>query len=180
MVNLVNGIGRNLYPDSGDMMVYFYPRGVNSNIGMVDDDELGFGGVLKMDIEEQLTFDIFYWSSARAKLEKNETYTLSFYIKSTVEFTIRLRSVNQSTIIGSNSMDVGDKYSLCIMRFTPDVDYPYNANSHFSINDYPSLNLTGATLWVSPIKIEKGTVATPYQQAPEDMMFPLTWGHIQE
>lgn len=30
------------------------------------------------------------------------------------------------------------------------------------------------------IKLEKGTVATPYQQAPEDMMFPLTWGHIQE
>lgn len=169
MTNLVNGIGRNL--------LIGYKKGVtllannnNTNPIKVEIMDNYFQVKRTSGSSDMSTYtNLFITELVESGGDFTESYAVRCAVTCNVRFTrngnnentIRLKPNTWTRV----SRTVNHSEGLDMVRF-----------GGIYSDDIP----LETWLEYKELKLEKGTVATPYQQAPEDMMFPLTWGHIQE
>ena len=101
-------------------------------------------------------------------LEKDTDYTASFWVK-TSEDTNIWSYLFDSGSNGGYSDEATVNHSTT--DYTRVVVHFHNGNNNATPNFIPvRIRETGVTVWLYGVKLEKGSVATPYSPAPEDIL----------
>lgn len=139
----------------------------------VDDSNSPSGKTLEFAISSMGTSnsnnDVFYITTADlvgSRLINGEEYTYSFMAKASQPIRLQARGINQA-VFTPQTFALTTQYQLISFQFKPTVDggTASNHNTHFTLPDGDG---AGVTLFVQPIKIEKGNMATDWTPAPED------------
>lgn len=174
MTNLVNGIGRNLILNSDitpteivtpasfeGLTEYLGNFQGKDNVWKITNPPNYFAYHIRgnnpvFEIGSIYTFSIDVWA-------EGEPYVDKIYL---TPRSGSYRILNEKIVTG--------RWNRVSMTTREIVEVEDVRSPHFDFRGYEVVYISFYP------KLEKGTIATPYQQAPEDMMFPLTWGHIQE
>ena len=113
----------------------------------------------------QLYLDLVSFNSL--PLKKDTDYTASFWVKTSENTEI----VSYLYDSGSNGIySDGLTVNQSTTDYTRVVVHFHNGNNNATPNFIPvRINNTGVTVWVYGCMLEKGTVATPWSPAPEDV-----------
>lgn len=147
-----------------------------------DVKDIGVGGrnlLLKSKDEKSSTFNKSEYSSwnksSEVLLEKGDSYVLSFYAKTpTAKDKIYLSFANSGSskeyITPNNLMIDTIDYKLYKIYGRIGIDsFSWDSVLFSNNNGWNSLSGNTGTVYIKQIKLEKGTLATDYTEAPEDV-----------
>ncbi len=137
--------------------------------------EIGVRNYLLQSKEEKSTNNLLHYEINRGEMEQfvGSQFTISFLVKANngsrnVDFYLR----DSAAISGTQSgrFLIGGVYELVTFTFT----LPNTKNLNpltFSVRSNSTINvgMTGTSVTVKNVKLEKGTKATDYDEAPEDV-----------
>ncbi|MDQ0254934.1 phage minor structural protein [Evansella vedderi] len=164
--------GRNLAVDTGNPNKLILHR-ISGSSEVINDANSPSGKTLKIAINQMHSDfnDVFYITTAGlvgSRLIQGEEYIYTFMAKASKNIRLRLRSMNQASIISGFDADLTTEYKMVTFRFRPTVapGSALNHNTHFIL---PNMDGANTEIYVRPIKIEKGNRTTDWTPAPEDV-----------
>lgn len=161
--------GRNLLLGSGDLINFVNLTGITGNVSLIPSETSRTGTILKVtDIVRKTSSSIAYFEFKRiAKLFGTdlETHTLSFWLKTNNEQRLNFIAYNTETvsITPEYTSDTFQKVKVLLKPKALRGEVPnHNGNLYLIGQDLQEL-------YIYDLKLEKGTVATDWTPAPEDV-----------
>ena len=161
--------GRNLLLGSGDLINFVKLTGITGNVSLIPSETSRTGTILKVtDIVRKTSSSIAYFEFKRiAKLFGTdlETHTLSFWLKTNNEQRLNFIAYNTETvsITPEYTSDTFQKVKVLLKPKALRGEVPnHNGNLYLIGQDLQEL-------YIYDLKLEKGTVATDWTPAPEDV-----------
>ncbi len=177
--DIINGAGRNLLLKTAETTIWAYSSDSMSNatkIGLINNpnNATAFHVAPRFDS----TYEIFYYPIRPELIREGQTYTFSLNLKNTpaiqpgvLEFYVQIANTNSSgaltkTAYINKAVGSGEHYLTVQLEATATGDK--NGSQVLILGIIPARINVWADLLLWHPKLEKGTTATAYSEAPED------------